>query len=144
VLGGGQVDKTGNVNSSWPSRDRYLTGSGGANDVASGAAETMVIMSQSRDRFLSRVPFVTAPGKRVKVLISQYGLYEKRAGEDEFILTGYIRETPDLREEEAVRRIKETCGWDLKVASHLKPIEPPQLEELTLLRMFDPHRYYLK
>ncbi|HOJ51659.1 MAG TPA: CoA-transferase [Syntrophales bacterium] len=144
VLGGGQVDKTGNVNSSWPSRDRYLTGSGGANDVASGAAETMVIMSQSRDRFLSRVPFVTAPGKRVRVLISQYGLYEKQAGEDEFTLTGYLRETPDLMEEEAVRRIKETCGWDLKVASHLKPIGPPQLEELTLLRMFDPHRYYLK
>ncbi|MCX7981627.1 MAG: hypothetical protein N2572_01800 [Syntrophales bacterium] len=144
VLGGGQVDKTGNINSSWIDKTKYLTGSGGANDVSSGAAETMVIVSQSRDRLLTRVPFITAPGQKVMTLISQYGVYEKLPGENEFTLTGFIRWPPDIREEAAIRRIRETCGWDLKVAPHLEVIESPEPEELSFLRMFDPHRYYLK
>ncbi len=145
VLGGGQIDKFGNINSSWISEDVYLTGSGGANDVATGATETMVIMQQSRHRFLEKVPFVTAPGTRVKSLISTLGVFEKINDDEEFTLTKYWITPGSSSAEEVIRDIKEQCGWDLKVAG--RPIRlrrPPGGDELKLLRVFDPHRYYLK
>lgn len=143
VLGAAQIDKDGNINSHWISDDLYITGSGGANDVATGARETLVVMQHSRERLLERVPFVTAPGNRVKTLVSTRGLFEKPAGGGEFILTGYFAEENRLREE-ILREIRETCGWPLKIAPDPVPIPPPTSEELRLLRIFDPQRFYLK
>jgi len=144
VLGGGQVDKRGNINSSWPAQGRYLTGSGGANDVATGAKETMVIMAQSRERYLEKVPFITAPGEKVRTLVSQWGIFEKPPGSEEFVLTAYIKDSPELTEDSAVRRIKENCGWELKVVPRPEAISPPKEEELSFLRLFDPNGYYLR
>jgi len=42
-----------------------------------------------------------------------------------------------------VRRAREACGWELKVAPVLRRFEPPTLEELRLVRLFDPRRYFL-
>jgi len=144
VLGGGQVDKFGNINSSWISGDAYLTGSGGANDVATGAAETMVIMQQSRRRFLEKVPFVTAPGTRVRSLVSTMGVFEKVGDDETFTLTKYWTPPGLSSVEEAVRNIKDHCGWDLQIAEKPTKLSPPVRDELRLLRIFDPHRYYLK
>jgi acyl CoA:acetate/3-ketoacid CoA transferase beta subunit len=56
ILGAGQVDKFGNVNTTRISdAGPYLVGSGGANDVASGASETIVTLEHSKDRFLEQV-----------------------------------------------------------------------------------------
>ncbi|HDS05742.1 MAG TPA: hypothetical protein ENN95_01750, partial [Deltaproteobacteria bacterium] len=53
ILGAGQVDKFGNVNTTKISdAGPYLVGSGGANDVTSGASETIVTLEQSKNRFL--------------------------------------------------------------------------------------------
>lgn len=144
VLGGGQIDKNGNINSSWMSDDAYLTGSGGANDVATGAAETMVVMQQSRGRFLEKVPFVTAPGTRVKHLVSTCGVFEKLDNDKEFTLTKYWMSPGSSSAEEAIRDIRERCGWNLKVTGEPEQLLPPGRDELRLLRVFDPHRYYLK
>jgi acyl CoA:acetate/3-ketoacid CoA transferase alpha subunit/acyl CoA:acetate/3-ketoacid CoA transferase beta subunit len=144
VLGGGQIDKFGNINSNWISDDLYITGSGGANDVATGARETMVIMQQSRHRFLEKVPFITAPGAKVRTLISTMGVFEKLDGDEEFTLTKYFANRDSSSTEETIRQIKETCGWNLKVAGNLQEVPSPTLEELRLLRVFDPHKYYLK
>jgi len=144
VLGGGQIDKFGNINSHWVSDGVYVTGSGGANDVATGAAETMVVMQQSRHRFLEKVPFVTAPGTKVRALVSTMGVFEKLNDDKEFTLTKYF-EHPDLSStDEIIRNIKDNCGWDLKVAGEPKKLSPPTRDELRLLRVFDPNRYYLK
>jgi acyl CoA:acetate/3-ketoacid CoA transferase beta subunit/acyl CoA:acetate/3-ketoacid CoA transferase alpha subunit len=144
VLGGGQIDKFGNINSNWISDDLYITGSGGANDVATGARETMVIMQQSRHRFLEKVPFITAPGAKVRTLISTMGVFEKLDGDEEFTLTKYFANRDSSSTEETIRQIKETCGWNLKVAGNPQEVPSPTLEELRLLRVFDPHKYYLK
>ena len=144
VLGGGQIDKFGNINSHWISDDLYITGSGGANDVATGARETMVIMQQSRHRFLEKVPFITAPGARVRTLISTMGVFEKLDGDEEFTLTKYFANRDFSSAEETIRQIKETCGWKLKVARDPQEVPSPTLEELRLLRVFDPHKYYIK
>lgn len=144
VLGGGQIDKFGNINSNWMSKDLYVTGSGGANDVATGAKESMIIMQQIRHRFLDRVPFITAPGTRVKTLVSTMGVFEKLNGDAEFLLTKYFTDRTGSSAEEAVRKIKEQCGWDLKVIGEPRKVELPTSEELKLLRAFDPQRFYLK
>jgi acyl CoA:acetate/3-ketoacid CoA transferase alpha subunit/acyl CoA:acetate/3-ketoacid CoA transferase beta subunit len=144
VLGGGQIDKFGNINSNWIADDLYLTGSGGANDVATGARETMVIMQQSRRRFLEKVPFITAPGDKVKILVSTMGVFEKLDGDAEFTLTKYFTGDASSSTEEMIRKIKENCGWNLKVAEKPIKVSPPALEELRLLRVFDPEKYYIK
>ena len=82
VLGGGQVDRFGNINSTWMNEDLYLTGSGGANDVASGAKEVVVVMQQSARRFLEKVPYITAPGHAVRTLVSTMGVFQKLQGEE--------------------------------------------------------------
>lgn len=144
VLGGGQVDKFGNINSHWISDDLYITGSGGANDVATGARETTVVMQQSRQRFLEKVPFITAPGTKVRTLISTLGVFEKLDGDEEFTLTKYLADRHSLPEEETIRKIKAECGWNLKVARNPQEVPPPTLQELRLLRVFDPKRFYIK
>ena len=86
VLGAAQIDQFGNINSSWADKDLYVTGSGGANDVATGASESMVIMKQSPKRFLEKVPFITAPGDRIRTLVSDLGIFEKLGDEKTFTL----------------------------------------------------------
>jgi acyl CoA:acetate/3-ketoacid CoA transferase beta subunit len=144
VLGGGQIDKFGNINSHWVSDDLYITGSGGANDVATGARETMVIMQQSRRRFLERVPFVTAPGERVRTLVSTMGVFEKPEGENEFVLTKFFARRDNLSKDEIIKNIKDNCGWNLKISRQPLQVPLPLSDELRLLRVFDPEKYYLK
>ena len=143
VLGGGQVDRFGNINSTKVSEDVYLTGSGGANDVASGAREVVLVMQQSQRRFLDKLPYITAPGAKVRMLVSSMGVFEKLDGDEEFTLTKYFANPELSSKEEAIKNIKENCGWDLKVASDLKKVPPASLEELRLLRIFDPRKHYI-
>ncbi|MCR4394598.1 MAG: hypothetical protein NUV31_09545, partial [Dehalococcoidales bacterium] len=49
ILGAGQIDKYGNINSTLTSNGQFLVGSGGANDVGN-ASEIIIILNQSRDR----------------------------------------------------------------------------------------------
>ena len=144
VLGGGQVDRFGNINSTRISQELYLTGSGGANDVASGAREVVVVMQQSKRRFLEKVPYITAPGIRVKTLVSTMGVFQKLGDDDEFTLTKTIADPSFSSKEEIVRAIQENCGWNIRVARDLEEVPLPTVEELRLLRVFDPNRYYLK
>jgi len=144
VLGGGQVDRYGNINSTRISEDLYLTGSGGANDVASGAREVVLVMQQSQRRFVEKVPYITAPGARVRTLVSSLGVFEKLDGDEEFTLTKYFSNSGFSSKEEAVNNIKENCGWDVKVSEHLREVPVPTLEELRLLRVFDPKKHYIE
>ena len=65
-IGGAQVDKYGNVNSSIvgdPVKPRVrLPGPGGANDIASMCNEVVVVTQHEPRRFVEHVDFVTSPG----------------------------------------------------------------------------------
>jgi acyl CoA:acetate/3-ketoacid CoA transferase alpha subunit/acyl CoA:acetate/3-ketoacid CoA transferase beta subunit len=135
-LGAAQVDKLGNINSTEIPGETLLMGSGGANDVATCATESVVTVAQNRDRFLERVPYVTAPGERVKALVSTLGIYEKDQGE--LVLTAVFGSDPVA----IARECRERCGWDLRVAREVRTIEGPTAEELRTLRMFDPHGWF--
>jgi acyl CoA:acetate/3-ketoacid CoA transferase beta subunit len=135
-LGAAQLDRHGNLNSTVIPGERLLMGSGGANDVATCAGETIVVATQTRDRFLDRVPYVTAPGDRVTAVVSQFGVYEKDG--DELVLTGVYDE--DVQS--GVRAASEQCGWELRVARDVGRIAPPTREDLLTLRLMDPHGWF--
>jgi acyl CoA:acetate/3-ketoacid CoA transferase alpha subunit/acyl CoA:acetate/3-ketoacid CoA transferase beta subunit len=144
VLGAGQVDLFGNINSTKvPEYRLFLVGSGGACDVALGAREMLVTVEQDKMRTPESVSYITAPGHRVRSLVTTMGVFEKPAGEDEFVLTAYFPQD-GADEREAVGRIASHCGWELRVVRELRRAEPPDLDELYDIRIFDPRRYFLQ
>jgi len=140
TLGAGQVDRRGNLNSTRTADGRFIVGSGGANDLASAATETVVVAAQRLQTFVEEVDYVTSPGTRVSCVISSMGRFEKRNGE--LVLTGYLTSAGRDRED-AVRRIRERCGWALEVAEPLESLSPATPEELAMLRVLDPERCFL-
>jgi acyl CoA:acetate/3-ketoacid CoA transferase beta subunit len=140
-LGGAQVDRMGNVNSTRLD-DRFLVGSGGGNDVASVAAESVVVALLTPERTPPQCAYVTSPGRSVHALVTDLGVLEKPDGSDELILTGVpVGETP-LTERVAAARAG--CGWDLDVADSIRELAPPTSEEIGLLRGWDPRGWFLR
>ncbi|NLI70171.1 MAG: hypothetical protein GX364_04830 [Firmicutes bacterium] len=144
VLGAAQIDCRGNINSSQvPAASLYLVGSGGGNDVASTAAEIVVVAEQAPHRFVEEVPFITSPGTRVTTLVSQYGLFRKDPADGILKLAAYMQQ-PGSSGEESIRKIREQCGWELQLQPELEAMAPPSVEELTRLRYLDPERYFIR
>lgn len=144
LLGAAQVDKHGNLNSTKiPELKLYIIGSGGANDVASGARETMALVSLGKQRYVDRVSYITSPGSKVKTVVSNMGVFEKVNGSDELVLTGYFEKHDVVSKEEIVREIKNQCGWELRVVEPLEAFAPPNHKELQILRLCDPHGYFI-
>ena len=142
ALSAAQVDRWGNLNSTIIPPDLLITGSGGANDVASGASEVLAVVPQSPFRFVPEVAYVTAPGQRVRMLVTTLGIFEKLDGDREFTLTGILEDRKSSAEE-TVRLVREQCQWDLKIAPRLRSVPVPTTDELALLRLFDPNKFFL-
>ena len=142
VIGGAEIDKNGNINSTKIPGRLYLAGSGGGNDAVN-AAEVIVVMNQTKARFVEKVPYITCPGHRVKTLVSDFGIFEKLGEDKELTLTGCLTnpEMPAL--DDRIRAIKEKCGWALKVSPSVKDIPAPDHDELVVLRALDPKGYFI-
>lgn len=81
ALGAGQVDRTGNVNSTCiPELKLFLVGSCGAADVAAGAKEVVILIDHLPFRLVEQVPYVTCPGEKIMAVVATRGLLEKRDG----------------------------------------------------------------
>jgi acyl CoA:acetate/3-ketoacid CoA transferase alpha subunit/acyl CoA:acetate/3-ketoacid CoA transferase beta subunit len=134
LIGAAQVDTAGNINSTYTDQGKFLVGSGGANDIASAAAEVIVIAQQARQRLVSSLPYITSIGRRVSTLVTDLGVYQKRKGT--LVLTGYF---PNREDDvgAALAKIRSTCGWPLVVADHLEPLAPPSPEALQRIRLYD-------
>ena len=151
------VDRYGNVNTTcvgdYRSPRIRLGGSGGASDFCSLAPRTVIILEHDKKRFPERVDFITTPGylkgkeSRIAVglkpdtgpyaVVSTLGLFHFDE-QGEMFLAAYHPST-------SVQEIKENVQWDLKVASHVQPLESPTEEELEVLRKrLDPQGMYLK
>jgi acyl CoA:acetate/3-ketoacid CoA transferase beta subunit len=139
-LAAGQIDKYGNINSTIIPGKTYVTGSGGANDITSSAREVVVSLLQSPQRFVDKVPYITAPGRTVRTVVSDLAVYEKEHEDGALRLTGVFGNRPEAQ---AVEVARAACGWDLAVAPGLRRFEPPTADELGLIRLFDPRRYFL-
>ncbi len=165
-IGGAQMDRFGNLNTSYildgPRGDesaggvRRLTtklpGGGGAADIASLSRRLLIIMQHERRRFTPRVDYVTSPGFgdggdwRIKV-----GL--PRGGPAAAITTlGVLRFHPETREVyldsyhpgTSVEEVQENTGWDLLVGEDVRETPPPTMDELRIIREYDPERFWTR
>lgn len=134
IIGAGQIDRHGNINSTRTADGCYLLGSGGANDITSAAADTIAVTQQSRGRLVETLPFVTSPGHGVSTLVTDLGVYEKEGGV--LALTRYVP-VPGQSRDETIAHIRSQCGWDLVVSERLRAAEPPSPDQLLRLRLFD-------
>ena len=79
-LGGAQIDRSGNINSTHVLPRPFLVGSGGGNDVASVAAENVVVATLTPQRTVAECSYVTSPGTRVQALVTDLGTFTKHDG----------------------------------------------------------------
>ncbi|MED2973222.1 CoA-transferase [Fictibacillus sp. B-59209] len=157
-LGGAQVDRFGNLNStvigSYQNPKVRLMGSGGANDIATFAQRTILILNQERPgRFVDRVDYITSPGyltgpgAREKAgftensgpssVVTNKGVYHFDDDSKEMYLASYH---PGV----TIDEIKELVSWDLKIAVDVHETPIPTIEEIDLLRnKIDPNRFYI-
>jgi glutaconate CoA-transferase subunit B len=152
-LGGAQVDKHGNINSTvigdYEDPVVRLPGSGGACEIACNAGRTIVIAPHTERRFPESVDFVTSPG-----------YVGGREGRRELGLDGgpaaVITDKAVCRFDDAgdlyvdslhpgVDRaaVRAATGWDVAFADDLGTTDPPTDRELRLLREeLDPDGLY--
>lgn len=157
-LGGAQIDKYGNLNSTIIGDDYYkpkvrLPGSGGANDLASLCWNTMVITPHVKQRFVEKVDFLTTPGylngpeTREEVGLSEStGPYKVIT---DLCVMGYDDKSGRMKVESihpgvTKEKIEENTGFELLWSDNLEESPTPSKEELDLLReKVDPYRYII-
>ncbi len=154
-LGGLETDQFGNLNTTLVGdprgQFRHMVGSGGANDIASSARRTIIIIRHEARKLRKAVSFVTSPG-----YISG-GDSRERAGlpggpsrviTDKAIF-GFDPQTkqmvllsvhPGIRQEDVLAAMEFTP----LVPARVPETEPPTPEQLRLIReVIDPKRMYM-
>jgi acyl CoA:acetate/3-ketoacid CoA transferase beta subunit len=134
-LGGAQIDRAGNVNSTHVLPRPFLVGSGGGNDVASTAAENVVVATLTKQRTVEQCSYVTSPGERVHALVTDHGVFEKRDGE--LVLTALA---PGC----SVDDVRALVGWELATAREVAVLSDVTGEEVAALRRWDPRGWFLR
>jgi glutaconate CoA-transferase subunit B len=155
VISGAQIDKYGNLNSTgigdYNNFKVRLAGSGGANDIASSASRTVIMMRQDGRNFVNKVDYLTSPGH-----LTGPGAREKAGlvggGPQAAITTmGVYRfdnETREMYLEKIhpgvdLAKIKASVQWDLAISPNLTETELPTEEQVMIMRTLDPLAVYL-
>ena len=154
-LGAAEIDRFGNLNTTWGHRDREtqrLPGSGGACDIACLARRTVVLLVHERSRLCERVSHITSPGygsgngwRRTQGLPAD-------SGPSAIITTlGVLRFGPDgeaylasVHPGISVEEVLANTGWTLRVADDLLETIPPSDEELVVMRELDPNHFWTR
>ena len=137
---GGGDRRTGNINTTLLPDGRWVTGSGGAHDIASGA-DCLVVAPASPRRYVRRVTHLTSPGRRVVEVASQFGRFRRAAVDGPFELATWCPpDTPHpLPPEDLLGR---STSWTPRVAPRLHREPDITPEEIAVLRDLDPEGRY--
>jgi acyl CoA:acetate/3-ketoacid CoA transferase beta subunit len=141
-LGGAQIDRLGNINSTVIPEGPFLVGSGGGNDVASVCTEAVVVALLAPQRTPPECGYVTSPGRAVRALITDLGTLEKLDPEGDLVLTAVPAGAEPL--EDRIEAARSACGWDLAVAANVTELAPPTPDEVAALRKWDPRGWFLR
>ncbi len=155
-LGGAQIDRYANINSTQIARPhgiRRLPGSGGANDMASHCRRLLIITHHERRRFPERCDYITSPGfldgpggrQRAGLnpdfsvaVVTDLAVMENDPETCALRVTALM---PGVRVEEVLAE----TGFRPEVAPDLRAVAPPASDDLRVLRdELDPGRLYLK
>ena len=135
-LGGAQVDRFGNINSTWIPPRPFLVGSGGGNDVASTAAENVIVATLTKQRTVSDCGYVTSPGVHVQALVTDLARFEKRDG---------VLQVAALAPGVTLADVRAVCAWELDdPAGELPVLAEPTADEVAALRRWDPRGWFLR
>lgn len=145
-LGGAQVDRFGNLNSTVIGDYRRpkvrLPGSGGATEIATGCGRIYVMMRQNPRAFVAKLDFMTTLGhgptgrERRQMGIPTEG--------PALIVTDLctMKPDPETKEFEVAslhpgvtrEQARDSTGWELRFAAHVGETPPPDPQELERLR----------
>jgi len=148
-LGVGQIDKYGNVNTSFlgmPPQAQRITAAGGAPEFYAYAKET--ILSMKGTGFVEKLPYCTSPGylgggderersgrytpgSGPSILITSKGIFKFHNQTKEMYLDALF---PGV----TVENVKADIPWDLRVADQIHLFPVPRDEEIDFLRSFSP------
>jgi len=157
-LGGAQIDKYGNLNSTMIGLDYKkpkvrLPGSGGANDLASNCWRTMVITPHEKRRFVEKVDFITSPGYLSGGNSRNEAGLPEGSGPYKIVTNLAIMgfDNPERRMEieslspgVTIDEVEENTGFELLVKPDVKKTPPPDGKMLKILREeVDPHGYII-
>jgi glutaconate CoA-transferase subunit B len=130
-LGAAQIDRFGNLNSTvigdYEKPKVRLPGGGGAPEIATSVREVFVMLRHSPRAFVEELDFRTSAGDRVSVVVTDLGVLEPDESTSELTLMS-VHPGVDPAD------VREATGWELKLADPLGETEPPQPEELEVLR----------
>jgi len=140
-LGAAQIDRHGDLNTTvigpYEAPRTRLPGSGGACEIAQNAQSIFVIMRQSQRSFVERLDFRTSVGTRVRVVITDLGIFHPDAD-------GELR-LDSLHPGADLARVRSAMGWEPRVAPALADTPAPGDAELRLIREeLDPAGVYTK
>ena len=159
IIGGAEIDPYGNLNTTVILGDDYtyehprvrLPGSGGANDIASSAGRTVIMMRLQKGKFVKKLHYITSPG-----YLNGPGDREKAGllgSGPQLVVTekavfGFDPQTKEMYLQSllpgfTLQDIKDLVGWDLKVAPQLVDVELPTEEQIHVLRAYDPMGFVL-
>jgi glutaconate CoA-transferase subunit B len=145
-LGGAQVDRFGNLNSTvigpYATPSVRLPGGGGAPEIATGCGRIYIIMTHSPRAFVERVDFVTSLGH------GPTGRERRALGIPTdgpvLIVTDLCMMTPDPDTKEfavvslhpgvSAGTVRERTGWTVRFAERLEETPAPDAIELETLR----------
>lgn len=145
ILSGAQIDEMGNLNSTKiPEKNLYLTGSGGANDIASVATDVVAMMNGDSKKFVKQVPYVTSPGDKVSTIFTNVAVLSRENNKECFAVTNWIPSDENETLAEYKNSLSQLLSWDFDVTEHADIISKPTEQELKWLRAFDPHREFLQ
>lgn len=154
-LGGLEVDQYGNLNTSLlgepTGKFRHMIGSGGANDIASCAKRTIIIIRHEERKLKKAISFITSPGyiaggdSRARAgltggpsrVITDKAIFGFHPESKQMMLSSIH---PGITLEEVLG----TMGFSPMVPEHVPYTEPPTAEQIRLIReVIDPERMYM-
>ena len=154
-IGGAQVDRFGNLNTSYigpTGRTMRLPGSGGGGDIASLSRRHVIVMAHERRRFVERVDYVTSPGwgtgrdwrQRVGLprggpaaVITTLGVFRFDATTHEMVLA-------ETHPGVSTEQVQAQTGWPLQSALAVAETPAPTADELAVIRRFDPQGFWTR
>ena len=145
-LGGAQVDRFGNLNStvigSYDKPKVRLPGSGGATEIATGCQRIYIVMRHNPRAFVPKLDFMTTLGHG-PTGVERHELGVKTEG-PVLIVTDLCTLTPhaDTREFGVVslhpgitrEQVRSATGWDVRFADTVVETQAPTMNELETLR----------
>jgi glutaconate CoA-transferase subunit B len=152
-LGAAEVDRFGNLNTTWGFRHKEmqrLPGSGGACDIACLAQRTVVMLAHDRGRLSDSVGHITSPGFGTGNSWRRAQGLPAISGPSAIITTlgvlrfGHDGETylASVHPGVSVEEVLANTGWTLRVADELTETPAPSKEDLQVIRQLDPNRFW--